>query len=140
MKNFREKVIEMIRDLDSVEKGSVYFSFENTQSAHHRTFKISKSDFAEGKLVIGLLTGSDNEFAYTNFGFINPTTGQVNLWRKYEYDSTFPKYAKMMQGMFQNTLPDYINAHHSGKCFRCGRQLTTPESIESGIGPICINS
>lgn len=26
---------------------------------------------------------------------------------------------------------------HLGKCARCGRDLTTPESIASGIGPVC---
>jgi hypothetical protein len=27
--------------------------------------------------------------------------------------------------------------HHEGKCGRCGRLLTVPSSIESGIGPEC---
>lgn len=26
---------------------------------------------------------------------------------------------------------------HEGTCCRCGRQLTVPESIASGIGPVC---
>lgn len=26
---------------------------------------------------------------------------------------------------------------HEGVCGRCGRELTVPESIESGLGPIC---
>jgi hypothetical protein len=29
--------------------------------------------------------------------------------------------------------------HHEGRCGRCGRTLTVPESIESGFGPECIN-
>jgi hypothetical protein len=28
---------------------------------------------------------------------------------------------------------------HLGKCIRCGRTLTDFESIQSGLGPICIN-
>jgi len=27
--------------------------------------------------------------------------------------------------------------HHEGKCGRCGRKLTVPLSIETGIGPEC---
>ena len=27
--------------------------------------------------------------------------------------------------------------HHEGKCGRCGRKLTTPESCLRGIGPEC---
>jgi hypothetical protein len=26
---------------------------------------------------------------------------------------------------------------HEGRCGRCGRKLTVPESIESGFGPEC---
>lgn len=30
-----------------------------------------------------------------------------------------------------------IEFHHAGKCGRCGRELTVPESVESGLGPEC---
>lgn len=30
-----------------------------------------------------------------------------------------------------------VEVWHEGKCCRCGRKLTVPESIESGIGPEC---
>jgi hypothetical protein len=30
-----------------------------------------------------------------------------------------------------------IKVYHSGKCGKCGRKLTTPESIKSGLGPYC---
>jgi hypothetical protein len=26
---------------------------------------------------------------------------------------------------------------HEGRCGKCGRALTVPESIESGLGPVC---
>lgn len=34
-------------------------------------------------------------------------------------------------------LPTEIEIWHEGSCLRCGRQLTVPESIASGYGPIC---
>lgn len=30
-----------------------------------------------------------------------------------------------------------LQVYHLGKCGRCGRALTTPESIERGLGPVC---
>jgi hypothetical protein len=30
-----------------------------------------------------------------------------------------------------------FNLQHAGKCGRCGRKLTVPQSIETGIGPEC---
>jgi len=32
---------------------------------------------------------------------------------------------------------DSVEFFHAGKCGRCGRELTVPESIESGLGPEC---
>lgn len=35
------------------------------------------------------------------------------------------------------TLPDGYRIYHMGQCCRCGRALTVPSSIESGLGPYC---
>jgi hypothetical protein len=32
---------------------------------------------------------------------------------------------------------DKMHMYHEGACCKCGMPLTTPESIEKGIGPIC---
>jgi hypothetical protein len=37
-------------------------------------------------------------------------------------------------------FPPSFHFYHEGKCAKCGRQLTTPESIDRGFGPICWNS
>lgn len=37
-------------------------------------------------------------------------------------------------------LPDFIEVWHEGKCGKCGRTLTVPSSIATGIGPECIKS
>jgi hypothetical protein len=37
-----------------------------------------------------------------------------------------------------DTLPEGIEVWHNGRCGRCGRILTVPESITIGIGPECI--
>jgi hypothetical protein len=34
-------------------------------------------------------------------------------------------------------LPKGLKVHHEGRCCRCGRKLTVPESIETGLGPEC---
>jgi Family of unknown function (DUF6011) len=35
-------------------------------------------------------------------------------------------------------LPEGYRLHHEGRCGRCGRLLTVPESITSGYGPECV--
>ena len=34
-------------------------------------------------------------------------------------------------------MPDGYGVYHMGRCMRCGRDLTEPESIKSGLGPYC---
>lgn len=34
-------------------------------------------------------------------------------------------------------LPERYRIQHEGRCGKCGRSLTNPESIASGIGPVC---
>jgi hypothetical protein len=33
--------------------------------------------------------------------------------------------------------PEGVEVRHSGKCGRCNRTITTPASVDSGIGPEC---
>jgi hypothetical protein len=35
-------------------------------------------------------------------------------------------------------IPSHVNVQHAGQCGRCGRKLTTPKSIEIGLGPDCM--
>lgn len=37
-------------------------------------------------------------------------------------------------------LPRDVIFRHEGRCGKCGRPLTTPESIDCGIGPVCLES
>ena len=37
----------------------------------------------------------------------------------------------------RDVMPEELEIHHEGRCGRCGRRLTTPESITRGIGPEC---
>lgn len=50
---------------------------------------------------------------------------------------------KVMAWIWKHLIkPDWlnknVNIYHVGKCVRCGRQLTTPESVLTGIGPECL--
>ena len=40
----------------------------------------------------------------------------------------------------QQKVPDSMEFYHHGHCRVCGRELTDPESLSSGIGPICAKS
>lgn len=140
MKDFRQTIVSLVDELQKSPKGKVIFTFLNKETENHRTFKICKSDFADGKIVVSLLTGGDNTFNYTSFGFLDPITYRVSIWKKFQNVENYPKYGRIIERMFTDLLPEKLVVSHSGKCFKCGRTLTTPESIESGIGPVCADS
>jgi len=113
-------------------------TIKNPATGEHRTFQIrtqpDDARFAPGKRIVSLLDGSNNEFDYTGFGFVNDD-GSIAVWRK-KSGGVFDVYARMLSNpeSFQKRGAEYLFA---GKCRICNRKLTTPESIERGIGPVC---
>ena len=90
---------------------------------------------------VGLLTGPNNDTDYTYVGMLSPTTGQVILTRKSPYSADSKVY-KVVQWAIKlvltgKSIPNGYSLLHSGKCGRCGRTLTVPSSIETGLGPEC---
>lgn len=124
------------------------FAEKNGTPAHY-TFRVNHKEasmrFPETWFV-ALLSGPDNTSDYTYMGMLRPDTGAVSMTRKSAYPAT-----AMPVRLLERTLSrvwagegDKIEAagfklHHEGKCCRCGRKLTVPSSIESGIGPECAN-
>lgn len=130
------------------------YTFTNAKS-EHRTFRIKSqkpdAKFAPGKRIAALLTGSDNEKNYTGFGFIE-TNDTVSVWTSRRYPkSPFVYYAKMIEAagkvvdlQAEVTTANVVleNGHvyklmASRRCMVCNRTLTDPESIKTGIGPVC---
>lgn len=117
---------------------------ENPATGNHRTFRIKTqpddAEFAPGGRIVELLVGSDNERSYKSFGFVLHRS--IHIFKKLKGEpwgkqSDFQKFANML------TFPEKYEREHGliyrfdVRCRRCNRQLTTPESIDSGIGPEC---
>jgi hypothetical protein len=124
-------------------------TMENPPKPHYTyRVKLKKGD-PDGKwkndaYFVGLLTGPDNTRDFTYLGKLIPETGEVRLTSGSKYtDETWPVriVRKVLARIYANDT-DAISAagwelHHEGRCCRCGRTLTVPESVESGIGPEC---
>jgi len=90
--------------------------------------------------VVELLTGADNTSSYTSFGFLRDDK-RVQLFRT-KQNEHFLTLSKMLSQFI--LLGDECQLARMGYtcmtsklCRRCGRKLTTPESITAGIGPEC---
>lgn len=134
-----------IKDKKFFTGGGAIFTVSNP-SGDHYTYRISQSKkdkegnpVKDGAYFCGLLTGADNTSAYTYMGILNPKT-LVVYPTKASRLTIQSKPWKVLAWALKYAgckLPDGYAIQHEGKCCRCGRKLTTPESIERGIGPEC---
>lgn len=104
----------------------------------HRTFQVKtvQKGSLEGKRIVQLLAGDDNtpDGSWLGFGFVQDN-GRVNVWTRHR-GTDFEKFARMLEAP-ERYIAKGCTYLHESKCRRCNRRLTDPESIETGIGPVC---
>lgn len=121
--------------------GNATFTVQNPEGKHY-TFKVRQPK-ADMPFFMSLLTGPDNTSSFTYLGVLNQT-GRLCLTAKSKLteDSLPVRVAnfaiRCVWGTQKNGLPVGYQIRHEGKCGCCGRKLTTPESLDRGIGPECI--
>lgn len=114
------------------------FTVKSTRTGEHRTFRVrtqpQDSSFAPGKRVLALLTGPDNENSYTGFAFVDDFG--IHLWGKKKTEQ-YQALANMLERLQAHEDAGRVEVYAETTCRKCNRALTTPESILSGIGPVC---
>jgi len=107
----------------------------------YRTLKIRTQDqdatFKPGTRLISYLNGPDNWKNYQGFGEVLP--GNVlKVWLKHQSATQIIACAHILLSG-PEAMVDGLMAYGiaSGSCGVCGKKLTTPESLERGIGPEC---
>lgn len=116
------------------------FTIQNTSKNTHRTVRIKtvKKGNLEGKRIISILTGPDNNSDYRGFGFVNDN-GLIFIWNKHRDSHILLWIARYISGKFRfDQDVKNVNLLVEKSCIRCNRRLTTPESIKNGIGPECM--
>ena len=91
---------------------------------------------------VQLLNGQDNDSDYVFLGTIfEGTTYRHGGKSPVSSDAPSAKgFAWAWSFLAKGTLPPGCEIWHEGKCGRCGRALTVPSSIASGIGPVCADA
>lgn len=121
--------------------GKAVFTVKNEQTGNRLTFKVTHADDPEKDLwFVSVLRGTDNESDYSYVGIIRGS--EFRLTAKSRVTEEAPAY-RVFRWLYQHILaqkdlPGCVHVYHEGKCGRCGRTLTVPESIETGFGPECI--
>jgi hypothetical protein len=120
--------------------GRAIITLQSAITGNHYTYRIRKADGERPCWFVSLLTGPENETSYTYIGIITHDAEDFKLTAK----SRLPQealpvagFAFMWRWVKTDHLPPKMTIRHNGHCGRCGRTLTVPASIDSGIGPEC---
>lgn len=136
-------VVDEIREF--MLAGNACMTLVSKRTGTRFTYKIRQPQ-PEKPHFVSLLTQPDNEHGYSFLGTIFvPNEGIEYSTYRYGNRSRIgmdAESAKAFEWFFKNLrvgrLSDQLEVWHEGRCGRCGRLLTVPESIANGLGPECI--
>ena len=124
---------------DYVFSGRAIFTVETKKHNYCYTYRV-KAGKEPNWFLIAVLIGPDNTKNYRNIGFVNlekPLFYTNTSWQM-EHTQPVKMFAAFMDVMFdKEPWPETCIFHKSKHCLRCGKLLTTTESIERGYGPEC---
>jgi hypothetical protein len=118
-------------------------SFVSNGDPVRYTYRVRLSEGSDKwapRFFVSLLTGPDNGSDYTTIGHVATDRRRALYAVRGANPDTLPfraasRFLRLLDVI--QTIPDTLDVHHVGRCGRCGRALTVPESIETGLGPIC---
>ena len=127
--------------------GNATFTYRSLRTGTRFTYKVTLADKRNPEdkneapaWFVAVLAGPDNTADYTYLGMIKAMTFFATAKSKHMAESASFKTFKWALATFAqnvNVMPSQMEVWHTGHCGRCGRALTVPESVASGIGPEC---
>lgn len=126
--------------------GNAIFTIRSVKTGTRFTYKVTAGRPKEGEtessiFFVALLTGPENESDYAYLGHIftnDPLTYRHGKKSRIGVDApSAAAFAWFWRQLGASRLPASVEVWHEGRCGRCGRTLTVPESIASGFGPEC---
>ena len=121
--------------LSFIQAGNAIFTLVGRSSRF--TYRVRESD--DGKVFfVSVLTGTNNDGDYTYLGIIR--NGEFRRTAKSRISDDAPSHMAFLWSytmLGRGLLPDALQVWHEGRCGRCARTLTVPESIARGLGPEC---
>ena len=90
---------------------------------------------------VSLLRGPSNEDDYAYMGVIDNkgfhATKNSRMGLEARSWKWFARFFVLLAEGKDGDVPPTLEFWHESRCGRCGRKLTVPESVESGLGPEC---
>lgn len=140
-----------VKDWDAVRRfifaGAAHFTLRSLRTGERFTYRVrvKKEDTAAGvqdpTYFVCWLRGPDNG---EDYGYVGVLRGDLGL--RLTAASRVTRTAPCVRGLVwfldamkhgRAVLGAQVEFWHEGRCGRCGRRLTVPESVAEGFGPEC---
>ncbi len=119
--------------------GNAHVTFQSRRTGTRFTYRVrAPRDRGLGRDVrfVSVLTGPD---MYDYLGCVYPNKTYYH-GRKSRIAADAPSaiaFAWLWRTLSAGKMHPELAVYHEGRCGKCGRRLTTPESIATGLGPTC---
>lgn len=133
-----------------IEAGNATLTIVSRKTGTRFTVKFQRPDPQPGRarpVFVKVLTGADNEADYSFAGTIWPQGGSSSYSYKHSAKSPLSADAPSVRAVLwllmhvaagnARSIFEQCEVWHEGRCGRCGRKLTVPDSIAAGFGPDC---
>jgi hypothetical protein len=116
--------------------GNAIITLQSLRTGAHFTYKVRAAKNDQGYYV-SLLSGPDNESDYSYLGMIRGGIFGLTKASRVSLNTPSVRAFEWFWNMVRDGIATELVVRHEGRCGRCGRTLTVPESIDRGIGPEC---
>lgn len=128
-------------------------TFQSAKTGERRTFRVKPMDKAavaekgiqDQRFFVSFLSGPENTRDYTYLGQI--LNGKFTLTQKSRatgINDQTPSFiifkAAFETLMTATVMPKMLQVTHSGRCGKCHKALTVPQSVNDGFGPECVTT
>ena len=119
--------------------GNAIVTFESGKTGVHFTYRVQAPKKPRGGAVshfVSVLTGPD-QFQYLGCIFQSTLYSHGRNSKIGSDAKSAQAFAWAWKKLSAGIMPGGMAVFHEGRCGRCGRRLTVPESVTSGFGPEC---
>jgi hypothetical protein len=122
--------------LNFILAGNSISTFLNPYTGNRFTYKVKKAKDSD-LYFVSVLTAPD---IYIYIGYISKDFKHGKKSNISNSAQSVKVFNYIFRKLKSGNLGDNIEIWHNGKCGKCGRKLTVPSSIDTGIGPECFKS
>lgn len=135
-----------VEDVDTLQAfvfaGNATFTLVSKKTGARYTYRIAraKGEGEQRPWFVSVLVGPDNGRNYRYVGTVWPDRKVYVHGKKARIGRDAPSVkgvAWFLDRLADGASIDKIEFWHEGTCGRCGRRLTVPSSIATGMGPVC---